>query len=165
MKKISNFLMVAMIAFMGLTLTSCLNEDEEMACHLNGEWQGMITDQNAGRVYDVTMRFVQRGLSNDGYGYEEDLNHRWYSSNWVRFNWHIDDRAIYLEYEDGARYVMEFRGSRPYGHVNDKIEGFFYNTDTNRRDAFFSLVKTSSDDYSNYSYDGYAKETKTADEE
>ena len=104
MKKLYTTLMMAMMAMMTLSFTSC-ETDEEIAYDLEGTWRGnmSIADAYGESVVDSEITFLRypnsytegNGLWADYYGprdYEV-----------YRFEWYVDYGTIYIRFSDGAR--------------------------------------------------------------
>lgn len=107
-----------------------------MAQMLNGTWTGTLVNEytgDDGKRYQAQMyvdfSFVQyTARSNNGNGYETDYvpatdkygsplydnnGNQVYDSQTLQFKWYIDPRTynIYVEYNSGARYVLDARGN------------------------------------------------------
>ena len=116
------------------TLVSC-SDDQELACYLDGYWEGLITDAND--EYSVTIEFVQRnGFAKSGWGYERDCSYTGHISK-VKFDWEVRDRLIYLRYHDGTNFVYECDWFPRNGRIGDNFKGIIYNEYDKERVASF----------------------------
>ncbi|MFA4182544.1 hypothetical protein [Xylanibacter rodentium] len=150
MKKVYNYIMVMMlVTFTALSLTSCQDDDVDQAYDMNGIWQGTIEGMyyhdrygRDGR-WDTEIQFVQDGdFSRGGYGEEVDYSydtHRIYSS---QFYWEVRNGRILLEYDDGYSVIIRDYELYPVGS-GMRFRGFFDDYKTGEPMASFSLVKVS----------------------
>ncbi|MBQ8046746.1 MAG: hypothetical protein IJ196_02315 [Prevotella sp.] len=142
MKKMYNLMMMLMAGIMTMSLSSCYDEDEAIAYHLAGQWDGMITDMR-GRRFDVTMYFDQHNNSiyaNYGTGYEIDRGWQGRTSH-IGFDWKVRDGEIYINYYDGTRVVVDY-DNLPYNNrVGTRFTGYFVDWDTGETLAEFYLIR------------------------
>lgn len=130
MKKFYTTLMMAMMAMMTLSLTSC-ETDEEIAYDLEGTWVGnmSIADEYGESYVESEITFIRypnsytegNGLWVDYYGprdYEP-----------YRFEWYVDYGKIYIRFEDGARVEI-----RSYTLNSSRFRGRFW--DGNKEVSF-----------------------------
>ena len=132
MKRIYNFLALAIVAMLTLSLTSC--EDERIADALDGIWEGQVSTNYSWRWSDYTkyqyvdMEFFK---SANGYargtGMEYDYD-RWGGYTYCRFSYEVRNEEIFIDYEDGvsvriSRYTLT--SGRFYGQFRDYRTGAY----------------------------------------
>lgn len=145
MKKISNYLLLSLLAVFSLSLTSC-DRDHNIAFELDGTWDGYINAN--GRSYTTTWVFRQDGFSRHGYGYE--YAGRW--SDYTEFDWTVDNGNIYLYYKDYDRTEVVLHD---YRLTSSRLEGYIQDAYYGNDRAFCSFSKTSNG-YGSYSSWRYA---------
>lgn len=145
MKAIGTKLLILMMAV--FMFTGC-SKDQELACYLDGYWEGLITDAND--EYSVTIEFVQRnGFAKSGWGYEKDCSWTGHVSK-VQFDWEVKDRLIYLRYHDGTNFVYECDWFPGNGRIGENFRGTIYNERNKERVANFYLYKRYNHDDNGY---------------
>lgn len=159
MKKIYNFMAVALVAMLSLTLTSC-NDDDYIADTLDGIWEGEVGSNyswrwgsNYSNYQYVDIEFYAdpyRYASGSGIEYDYD---RWGRYTACRFNFTVEYGNIYMAYSDGARVMIP----RGYFLSNTRFEGEFRDYYTGDYLADFSFVKVADHRYNRYNY-SYSKE-------
>ena len=155
MKKLYTTLMMAMMAMMTLSFTSC-ESDEEIAYDLEGTWTGnmSIADEFGESYVESEITFLRypssytegNGLWADYYGprdYEV-----------YRFEWYVDYGTIYIRFEDGARVEI-----RSYSLSSNRFRGRFWDGD---KEVSFELRSTTRKNESNYSWSGSHYRTRGA---
>ncbi len=101
MKKFYNFMAVALVAMLSLTLTSC-NDDEYDARLLAGYWEGEVTSANwRSRTFNyVDFYFEKDPQYGAGHGYERDYNQAGRIVAETRFYYYVENGRLRLDYED-----------------------------------------------------------------
>lgn len=166
MKKFTTLLATMAVAIMGLTFTSC-EDDNDIANTLWGVWEGdmYVTYTYGGQSYDASYseiafkRDPSRYAEGTGYWIDYYSNAPWdYCANHIR--WHVDNGVIsvYFVEDGGAVDIYDYQLSPNY------FTGVIYNSYGEA--LHFSLRKTSApywddleygwDYWDNY-YDDYAK--------
>lgn len=153
MKKMYTMLMMAMMGFMTMSLTSC-EEDEAIAYTLEGTWKGnmYISSEWDGRYYDATyseitfLKDPRTYSSGSGYWVDYYSKAPWdYVANHI--DWRVDFGTIYIYFvEEGTS--MEIRDYRLNA---DRFSGYIYDNGTN---VDFELYNVSRPYYDNYRW-GY----------
>lgn len=148
---------IILIMTMGM-MTSC-DEDNKIAFKLDGEWRGDFgmnyTIEYRGRMYtfdsyDTYLVFYNDGIaSTHGWGKQVDYYEFGpYEYQFYRFNWHIRDRVLYLEYPYNRELntrIYNFKMS--FSHFTGWFDG---------SDVYFDLRKLNSNyDWEIY-HDNYA---------
>lgn len=146
-------MMLVLVATMGLSLTSC--EDEDIANTLEGTWEGntyMYSYYN-GRYYQSTYSYVDFTLdpfhftSGSGHWVDYYSNAPWdYVANHI--DWRVRDGVIQIYFEEDNYTIYIER----YALNDDHFTGTIYWDNDNDRN--FDLVHTSSPNWNNY-YWGY----------
>lgn len=157
MKRLYNFLMIAMVAMMGMTFSSC--QDQNIAMDLEGTWEGYTHMQSyySGRYYNSTYSYVDfstdpfRFTSGKGHWVDYYSGAPWdYIANHIE--WRVKDRVIeiYFVEDDYTIYIDNYRLSD--SHFTGRV---YWNKST---DFTFDLVHTSSPrwDHYHYGYNYYA---------
>ena len=85
---------MAFVALMPFLLTSC-DEDEELAIHLDGIWQGDF-GMDSPVAYSEVEFIWDSGAHGHGYQYDYDIYDR-QVAEW-QFNWSVDRGNIYFTY-------------------------------------------------------------------
>lgn len=159
MKKIASLLMMATVALMCVSLTSC-DEDYDIAYTLEGTWKGnmYVTSQDNGVTYSATyseLYFAQDPYtysSGDGVWIDYYSQAPWdYVANHTRWSVNNGVITIYLIEEGYTVQIMNYR-------LND---GYFSGTIYDHGSYIdFSLRHTSSPNWNNYNwgYGWYAKQ-------
>ena len=152
MKKLYTMMMLAMMGFMTVSMTSC--EDEEIAKTLEGTWKGnmYISSEWNGRYYDATyteITFLKDPYaysSGSGYWVDYYSNAPWdYVSNHI--DWRVDFGTIYVRFvEEGTSLEI-----RDYRLNYDRFTGYI---NDHGNDVKFELYNVSRPYYDNYRW-GY----------
>ena len=154
MKKLYTTLMMAMMAMMTLSFTSC-ESDEEIAYDLEGTWRGNMSIADAyGESYvDSEITFLRypnsytegNGLWADYYGprdYEV-----------YRFEWYVDFGTIYIRFSDGARVEI-----RNYSLSSNRFRGRFWDGD---KEVSFELRNSTRKYENDYTWGGSHYRTRS----
>ena len=154
MKKLYTTLMMAMMAMMTLSFTSC-ETDEEIAYDLEGTWRGNMSIADAyGESYvDSEITFLRypnsytegNGLWADYYGprdYEV-----------YRFEWYVDFGTIYIRFSDGARVEI-----RNYSLTSNRFRGRFWDGD---KEVSFELRNSTRKYENDYTWGGSHYRTRS----
>ena len=152
MKKISYYMMLAIVAMTSIFLTSC--EDAKIARTLEGTWKGnmYISTQYGGRYYDATYTEItflkDPGAYSSGSGYWVDYysDAPWdYIANHI--DWTVDYGTIkvYFVEEDISVRISDY-------HLSD--DRFYGVLDDNGMRVDFELYHTSSPNWGGYRW-GY----------
>ncbi|MBR1840368.1 MAG: hypothetical protein IJ782_07290 [Prevotella sp.] len=148
MKKFYNFMALALVAMLTLTLTSC-NDDGYIADTLDGIWEGEVSQNyswrwtNYSRYQYVDMEFITDPYKYaQGYGYEYD----YYSDGYerVRFHFEVRNEVIYIDYADGVHVCIP---KHNYTLTRNRFSGEFRDYYTGEYLGSFSFVK-----YTDYRY-------------
>ncbi len=140
MKKLSSFLMIALVAVISLSFTSC-DKDSEVAYTLDGTWKGNMYIQYG--AYESTysiIEFDQNDGLYSGTGYWTDF---YGSSYWngkayrptSSFRWTVRNGNIYITFNDGSSDVVIY----DYRISDNYFTGVIEANNGNR--ASFSLTK------------------------
>ncbi len=167
MKKISSILMIAVMAIISLSFTSC-DKDSEVAYTLDGTWKGnmYIYYGSYESVYSI-IEFDQNDGLYSGTGYWTDFYDNNYWGNYsyrpsTRFNWTVRNGNIYITFADGSSDVIIYNYSISDNYFRGTIEA------ANGNKADFSLTKYGSsynwrDYYYNETPTGIDSVTSTSD--
>ncbi len=144
MRTLSKILGVALIACLGLTQTSCADDDEKTGSILSGEWFG-----DFGMCYDhtyslhkgdtITKTFISTDThiifypkhgskyADSGYGYQYDY-YRYgpYEYKWYYFDWRVDNGIITLTYpvdEELSTQILDYRMDENIGIFIGRLAG------------------------------------------
>lgn len=167
MKKNLYTLLLAFIA-LPMLLTSC-DEDVEIGMSLEGTWEGnmYMSYSYNGRTFAATRSMIDfcadpfRSTSGTGYWIDffNDPRYPYYANH---FNWHVNNRVIYIEFWR-ERYTIEIHDFRIR---NGHFVGWF--RDSERVDKEFDLYKTSAPNWNDYNYGwdwydsyGYARKVRS----
>ncbi len=127
MKKIfttsaKNLWILAFMLFSAFTLTSCLDEDEEIGATISGHWFGdMDMFYNGERARGSEVEFYQSWSYDHGTGVQVD----YYAYHAVTsyFNWRVRNGILYLTFDDPALdcAIVDYRLSYDYfsGYIAD----------------------------------------------
>ena len=125
MKKLYTTLMMAMMAMLTLSFTSC-ESDEEIANDLEGTWRGnmSIADEFGESYVESEITFLRYpGSYTEGNGLWADYyGPRDYEV--YRFEWYVDLGTIYIRFDDGARVEI-----RSYSLTSNRFRGRFWDGD------------------------------------
>ena len=154
MKKLYTTLMMAMMAMMTLSFTSC-ETDEEIAYDLEGTWRGNMSIADAyGESYvDSEITFLRypnsytegNGLWADYYGPRDyEVYH---------FEWYVDFGTIYIRFSDGARVEI-----RNYSLTSNRFRGRFWDGD---KEVSFELRKSTRKYENDYTWGGSHYRTRS----
>lgn len=156
MKKFYNFMAVALVAMLTLTLTSC--NDDDIAKTLDGIWEGEVSQNyswrwsNYNNYQYVDIEFYKdpyRFSNGSGIEYDYDRYGRYTS---CRFDFSVDFGVIYMDYEDGTRVRIS-----NYDLTNTRFRGEFRDYRTGAYLADFNFVKVAEHRYNRYNY-SYSEE-------
>ena len=174
MKKLNSLLLMALVAMMSLSFTSC-DDDANVADTLYGTWKGYmdIGMRYDNRYYDSTTSEITFNTNGnytdhgDGYWIDRYSNAPWdYVANHIE--WTVNNGVIRVHFIEEGTYAT----IRDYSLNDDYFYGTVVSGDSR---ADFKLVKTASPNRWNYywygtddwynSWDGYdyAKEHKSSD--
>ena len=176
MKKLNSLLLMALVAMMSLTFTSC-DDDANVADTLYGTWKGYmdigVRNRYDNRYYTSTTSEITFNTNGnytdhgDGYWIDRYSNAPWdYVANHIE--WTVNNGVIRVYFVEEGTYAT----IRNYSLNDDYFYGTLVSGDSK---ADFKLVKTSSPNRWNYYwYDtddwynswngyGYAKAHKTSD--
>ena len=154
MKKLYTTLMMAMMAMMTLSFTSC-ESDEEIAYDLEGTWRGNMSIADAyGESYvDSEITFLRypnsytegNGLWADYYGPRDyEVYH---------FEWYVDFGTIYIRFSDGARVEI-----RNYSLSSNRFRGRFWDGD---KEVSFELRNSTRKYENDYTWGGSHYRTRS----
>ena len=154
MKKLYTTLMMAMMAMMTLSFTSC-ETDEEIAYDLEGTWRGNMSIADAyGESYvDSEITFLRypnsytegNGLWADYYGPRDyEVYH---------FEWYVDFGTIYIRFSDGARVEI-----RNYSLSSNRFRGRFWDGD---KEVSFELRNSTRKYENDYTWGGSHYRTRS----
>ena len=154
MKKLYTTLMMAMMAMMTLSFTSC-ESDEEIAYDLEGTWRGNMSIADAyGESYvDSEITFLRypnsytegNGLWADYYGPRDyEVYH---------FEWYVDFGTIYIRFSDGARVEI-----RNYSLTSNRFRGRFWDGD---KEVSFELRNSTRKYENDYTWGGSHYRTRS----
>lgn len=155
MKKFTTLLIMAFIALMSISLTSC-DEDSDIAYTLDGTWRGNMYVQygNVDATYSV-IRFDQNDGIYSGTGYWIDYFDRnyWHGNNYIanRITWTVRNRNIYITLLDENSDVVIY----DYALGDRKFSGYVEADNGNR--AYFELSRDSYNWRDDYDW-GYSKQ-------
>lgn len=135
MKKLYTTLMMAMMAMMTLSLTSC-EIDEEIAYDLEGTWKGnmhIIDDYGEETTYSELTFIRYSNTSTEGMGLWDDYYEDGYCVS-TRFTWFVDWSDIIIDFEDGVRVEI-----RDYRLTSGHFSGRFWDS---YNEVAFDLIST-----------------------
>jgi hypothetical protein len=135
MKKLYTTLMIAMMAMMTMSLTSC-ETDEEIAYDLEGTWTGYmsIVDDYGEATTNSEITFIRYSNSyTEGNGLWADYYSDGYCSV-MHFDWYVQYGTIYIRFEDGIRVEI-----RSYSLSSRRFRGRFWDGDS---EVAFELMST-----------------------
>lgn len=147
MKKLRRFLPILLLMMTAWTLTSCQDDDEQLAYNLDGVWEGVINDAG-GNQYNTTFKFYQEGGIYSSHGYGEELDTGWHTgTSYVAFNWHIHNGDIQIEYDNNpyyqAHYIyIDYDQLPASSKIGARFSGRFVEGTSGKTLASFYLVKT-----------------------
>lgn len=157
MKKFYNFMAVALVAMLTLTLTSC--NDDAIARELDGVWAGSVTTGSSWRNHSfqyVEIEFFKNPYryaqgSGREYDYNNDDYDRYYTGGRTcyicDFTYEVNDNVISIYYEDGTKVRIY-----DYDLYNNTFTGEFRNGYNDRYIASFSFARLTK---YRYEYGGY----------
>ncbi|MBQ4446186.1 MAG: hypothetical protein IJK09_00135 [Prevotella sp.] len=133
MKRMTNLMVMVLLAMLSMTIVSCEEDDESVAYNLEGTWVGSVKSEYFDRRYgyttewtDVQLEFYKDPyLYAEGSGREVDYNGRYYSSV-TGFNYSVRNHVIYIDYYDGthiAIYNYRLWMNEFYGEFHDYYTG------------------------------------------
>ena len=145
MRQKRNMMVMAIVAMLSLTMTSCNIEDEFVADDLQGTWYGSVKNEYFNYRYGYTTEWteVQMEFFKDpfvfaeGSGREIDYCGRQYSSI-IGFNYHVRNQVIYIDYYDGTKIAIY-----NYSLRSSKFSGEFHDYHTGEFKASFNLNRMS----------------------
>ena len=156
MKKLYTTLMMAMMAMMTLSFTSC-ETDEEIAYDLEGTWVGnmSIADDWGESYVESEITFLRYpGSYTDGNGLWADYyGPRDYEV--YRFEWYVEYGTIYIRFEDGARVEI-----RNYSLNSNRFRGRFWDGD---KEVSFELRSTTHKYDYDYTWDSHYRTRGASD--
>ena len=156
MKKLYTTLMMAMMAMMTLSFTSC-ETDEEIAYDLEGTWVGnmSIADDWGESYVESEITFLRYPSSyTDGNGLWADYyGPRDYEV--YRFEWYVEYGTIYIRFEDGARVEI-----RNYSLNSNRFRGSFWDGD---KEVSFELRSTTHKYDYDYTWDSHYRTRGASD--
>lgn len=157
MKKLYYIFAAICMAITAATMTSCTDDNEDVAYNLWGVWEGNMYMQSSynGRMYQSSYSVLSfdknpyEYASGSGYWIDYYSNAPWdyYSS---RIQWRVtgpQEIQIYSQKEGRTYYIYDYR------MTSYSFSGYI--DDGSNRGVYFELQKTSSPDWSDYGWDGY----------
>ena len=158
MRQKKYLMVMAIVAMLSMTMTSCDIEDEFVASDLEGTWYGSVKSEYFDYRYgystewtDVQLEFFKDPtVFAEGAGREIDYCGRHYSSV-VGFNYHVRNQVIYIDYYDGTKiaiYNYSLRSRKFSGEFHDYYTGdfkasFHFDRMTRGWDYGYSKIKES----------------------
>lgn len=126
--------MMSFLLIAACSLSSCMDEDEEIGYHISGHWFGDMDMYYAGeRARGSEIEFT-RGWSFDrGTGVEVDYYRRGSVTNY--FDWVVRDRILYLTFDDPILDCAIVDYTLTY----DYFRGYIANPVTLENETYFSL--------------------------
>jgi hypothetical protein len=115
MKKNIFKLLTVLIALMCMGLTSCFEEDDELAAELNGTWHGVLGTYYYSHIYgssyqewETEFHFdVSSGNATSGTGMQIDYDpDEWSAYKYYSFTWRVIDGSIALYFSTGDQWVL-----------------------------------------------------------
>ena len=157
MKRLYTLGMLALVALMSLTFTSC-DDDANVAYYLDGTWRGnmYVNSTYDGVTYTSTYSVITFNAGyNSGSGYWVDYytNGHWGSRDYVanHIYWKVRDRNIYIHFVEENTDVVIYNYSLGDSYFSGQVDaGGSY--------ADFHLSKDSYDDWDDldWGYWGYS---------
>ena len=157
MKTFTKTLMMALMAMLAFSVTSC-DDDDEIAYTLEGTWEGdmYVTTYYDGVNYDATrtevcfLRDPYRYSSGDGYWVDYYRDYYWGGYNYIanHIRWEVYNRriTIHLIEEDYTFDIYD------YSLTDNYFTGYLYFDDVRHK---FNLRHVSSPNWNSYYYGYY----------
>ena len=157
MKTYTKTLMMALMAMLAFSVTSC-DDDDEIAYTLEGTWEGNMyaSAEYDGRVYDASRTEVcfvgdpYRYSSGTGYWVDYYRDYYWGDYNYLasHIEWEVRNRTIYIYFVEDHQTVEIY----DYSLSDNYFTGYIYFGNARHR---FSLRHVSSPNWNDYYYSGY----------
>ncbi len=154
-EKIQRFATYLFVALLAFTFNSC--EDDEIAQHLDGIWEGEVASTYFSHRWgeQTQYQYVDIEFYTDPYRYAKGtgVEYDYYGNSYYysecRFSFEVENGIIYIDYEDGTSVAI-----RNYRLNNNRFSGDFIDYRTGDYLASFDFVKVTNWRYNRYTRSG-----------